>query len=239
MHCEQTEFIHWARHIVCPNWRGDEKVLEIGSYNVNGSIRPAFDVSRGGEYVGVDLLPGPDVDRVISGENADYADGYFDVVVSCECFEHNPKWLETFLNMHRMTKDNGCILMTCASSGRREHGTSRTTWCRHDSPGTQTMWGDYYKNLTAEDFEESVKLGELFSDFRFYYHAGTKDLYFVGVKGGGGTIDKPALDHVVCSTKIPPSLSGTKPRHYLWKIRRMFRYYAFGCRRAHPTGKSA
>lgn len=48
------------------------------------------------------------------------------------------------------------------------------------------MWGDYYKNLTAEDFEESVKLGELFSDFRFYYHAGAKDLYFVGVKGGGG-----------------------------------------------------
>lgn len=58
-------------------------------------------------------------------------------------------------------------------------------------------------------------------------------------EGGGGGIDKPALDHVVCSTKIPPSLSGTKPRHCLWKIRRMLGYYAFVCRRAHPTGKSA
>ncbi len=56
------------------------------------------------------LIPeteGPGVDVVSSGHALDFPDETFDVTLSCECFEHNPYWLETFRNMHRMTKAGG------------------------------------------------------------------------------------------------------------------------------------
>lgn len=34
----------------------------------------------------------------------------YDITISCNCFEHNPYWRETFLNMHRMTKEGGLCL---------------------------------------------------------------------------------------------------------------------------------
>jgi hypothetical protein len=38
------------------------RVLEMGSYNVNGSVRDMFALA--GRYVGVDLVEGPGVDLV-------------------------------------------------------------------------------------------------------------------------------------------------------------------------------
>jgi len=43
--------------------KGD--VLEVGSYDVNGSVRPIFsDRERFPHYTGVDMRAGPGVDRV-------------------------------------------------------------------------------------------------------------------------------------------------------------------------------
>ena len=42
----------------------------------------------------------------------------FDVVISCECFEHNPYWRETFLNMTRVLRPGGLFVLTCATTGR-------------------------------------------------------------------------------------------------------------------------
>lgn len=91
------------------HWSG-RSVIEIGSANVSGSIRPFF---RGSVYTGVDLAPGPDVELVASGDEVLLPDGSVDLAISCECFEHNPKWRATFLMMHPMTKPGGVVAMTC------------------------------------------------------------------------------------------------------------------------------
>ena len=145
-------------------------VLEIGSLNINGTVRDFFTAT---EYVGVDLAEGSGVDVVCEGQLLTYPDNSFDVAVSAECFEHNPYWVETFENMARMASD--WVVFTCASTGRAEHGTRRSTPA--DSPFT-VDW-DYYRNLTAEDFLDCCDLTG-FDWFEFEYNPASCDLYFVG-----------------------------------------------------------
>ncbi|MBA3781025.1 MAG: methyltransferase domain-containing protein [Nocardioides sp.] len=155
------------------------RILEIGSYDVNGSMREGF--AAAGEYVGVDLTPGPGVDVIGFGHELSEPDGAFDIAVSGECFEHDPHWRATFENMSRMTKPGGLVAFTCASHGRPEHGTRRSDLT--DSPGTQAEGLDYYRNLVAADFE-TLPLSSWFSEWRLWTMPTTFDLYFVGFRAG-------------------------------------------------------
>ena len=177
-HPQQGQFIKTISECLSNNFK-DRNILEIGSYSVNGSIRQYFKDSN---YYGVDLTEGPCVDIICEGDKLDHADEFYDVTTSCECFEHNPNWAETFQNMWRMTKKGGVVTFTCATTGRAEHGTTRTSVT--DSPGTQLMRWDYYRNLTESDFSTKFQLNELFSSHFFYVNKNSFDLYFYGVKIG-------------------------------------------------------
>ena len=159
------------------------KILEIGSYNVNGTIREFF---IGSDYLGIDLTEGPGVDLVSDGHLIDHDDNTYDITVSCECFEHNPYWLESFCNMYRMTKDGGFVIFTCATRGRKEHGTQRTS--PKSSPGTREVGWDYYQNLEERDFKKNLNLSQLFATHLFLTNKKNRDLYFVGRKLGGTSI---------------------------------------------------
>jgi SAM-dependent methyltransferase len=167
----------------------DGRVLEVGSYDVNGSMRELF--GNASTYVGVDLTAGPGVDRVEYGHEVDEPDGSYDAAVSGECFEHDPHHLATFTNMVRLTRPGGLVAFTCASRGRPEHGTRRTLVT--DSPGTQAEGLDYYRNLDADDFAECL---DGFSAHRFWYLPTTFDLYFAGVRAGGEGASLPADNDV-------------------------------------------
>jgi hypothetical protein len=82
-----------------------------------------------------------------------------------------------------MLKPNGLFCFTCASTGRPEHGTRRTS--PRDSYGTigglEDM-SDYYKNLTIKDLDKVLPLDKCFSEWRSYYNGYSKDLYFFGIK---------------------------------------------------------
>ena len=80
-----------------PEFFSGVSVFEIGSADINGSVRSYFQPT---DYVGVDLMSGPGVDVVGQGEDV-RLDREFDVAVSTECLEHNPKYFETFENMLR------------------------------------------------------------------------------------------------------------------------------------------
>jgi SAM-dependent methyltransferase len=177
-HPAQLSFVALAKKYFLPEEK--IRVLEVGSYDVNGGIRGRF---QGADYVGADLAEGPGVDVVGSGHELSFPEGSFDLALSCECFEHNPYWAETFLNMHRMVKPGGLVVVTCASKGRGEHGTARTS--PEASPGTFAVGIDYYRNLNARDFKRRFDLGALFQKQAFYYLAESQDLYFVGWKKGG------------------------------------------------------
>jgi len=70
--------------------------------------------------------------------------------------------------------------MTCATTGREEHGTERTT--PKDSPLTIAKGWNYYKNLTVDDFCDAFNLDEIFLNYEFSENLRSKDLYFWGVK---------------------------------------------------------
>jgi hypothetical protein len=170
-HPEQREFFESVR-IRFPNMFSGVKVLEVGSLDINGTVRDFFTDC---EYIGVDLDEGPGVDLVGQGQELEFPNRNFATVISAECFEHNPHWLETFVNMHRMS--DGLVSFTCATEGRREHGTTRTSPA--DSPFT-LQW-DYYRNLTEDDFIESLDLGLMFEKYKFSVNPHSYDLYFWGL----------------------------------------------------------
>lgn len=65
------------------------RVLDVGSYDVNGCMRPLFD-GTGVEYTGLDIETGPNVDIVMNDAyNWDNVpDESFDFVISANAFEH-------------------------------------------------------------------------------------------------------------------------------------------------------
>ena len=103
----------------------DARVLEVGSLNINGSVRDFFSNCS---YVGIDIAPGKDVDVVCQGQEYAAADGSFDQVISCEAMEHNPHWKETFDNMVRICRPGACFNDLCDNR-------SPGTW--HDKIGTE------------------------------------------------------------------------------------------------------
>lgn len=170
-HPEQREFFESVR-LRFPHMFAGVKVLDVGSLNINGTVKDFF---TNCEYIGVDLEEGPGVDLVGQGQELKFPDRHFSTVVSAECFEHNPYWVETFINMHRMC--DGLVVVTCATEGRPEHGTSRTT--PQDSPFT-VDW-NYYQNLTEEDFERNFYLDAMFVRHNFSVNPNSHDLYFWGL----------------------------------------------------------
>lgn len=177
-HDQQTEFIAiLKRHL--PGYFADSRVLEIGALDINGSVRTLFHSCA---YFGVDLDEGLGVDLVRPGQMVDLPSGSFDCTISVECFEHNPFWLETFVSMLRMTREDGLVVMTCATIGRREHGTARSS--PEASPLTAACGWTYYRNLTEKDFTTRLNLGNWLSDWRFFVAHESYDPYFVGLRAG-------------------------------------------------------
>lgn len=175
-HPAQMNFIRSLSMSFPDHFKG-RKVLEIGSLDINGSVRAFF---KDCDYLGLDVAPGKGVDLVCEGQNFEGPDASFDVTISCECFEHNPEWIATFKNMIRLTRSRGLVIMTCATTGRPEHGTTRTT--PQDSPLTVGKGWDYYKNLKVSDFEEAFFLEEYFSNYSFSVNTAANDLYFWGLR---------------------------------------------------------
>ena len=170
-HSQQQDFFQRVKD-KHPEFFVDMSVLDVGSLDINGTVRGFF---AGGSYLGVDVADGAGVDVVGFGQSLDFDDGSFDVCLSAECFEHNPEWVATFANMVRMCR--GLVLMSCATSGREEHGTSR---CHPgSSPLSVELW-DYYRNLTEADFVAEFDLDDMFGDWSFEVNEDSCDLYFVG-----------------------------------------------------------
>lgn len=177
-HREQQQFVA-AVKADFPDLFTGGRIVEIGSLDINGTVRKLFDVPD--EYIGLDIAPGKGVDLVCEGQNYDAPDASFDVAISAECFEHNPYWKETFDNMVRLVRKGGLVVFTCATTGRPEHGTTRSDV--NSSPLTVAKGWNYYRNLTEEDFTEEWDFDALFSSYDFSTNNYSHDLYFWGIKG--------------------------------------------------------
>jgi len=157
-----------------------KKVLDVGSGDINGNNRFLFENCS---YEGNDVVQAPNVTIVSKTKDLPYENETFDTIISTECFEHDPTYKESFLKIYDILKKDGLFCFTCASIGRPEHGTRRST--PEDSYGTIENlkdMSDYYKNLTEKELHAVLNLNELFSVWNTYYCNSSKDLYFLGIK---------------------------------------------------------
>ena len=181
MHKQAKEFTEFVK-LILSDFFVNKNVLDVGSGDINGNNRFLFENCT---YNGNDVVQAPNVTIVSKTKDLQFNDETFDTIISTECFEHDPEYKESFNKIYKMLKKDSLFLFTCASTGRREHGTRRTT--PRDSYGTLGKledMSDYYKNLTEQDLNKVLNLNESFSVWNTYYNKQSKDLYFVGIKKG-------------------------------------------------------
>ncbi|MBV8380747.1 MAG: hypothetical protein JO369_08325 [Paucibacter sp.] len=179
-HPQQLFFVGSVKQFLGEFFR-HRKVLEIGSLDINGSVRQFFEEC---DYTGLDVGEGKGVDVVCYGEDFGAKANSYDVVISCEAMEHNPGWKKTWLNMLRLASESGLVVMTCATIGRGQHGTRESSPA--DSPLTIQNNQNYYCNLVEADFSSLVVLDTWFSVWTFHYDHTSHDLYFFGLGHGAG-----------------------------------------------------
>ena len=97
----------WVEEKIVQHGLSDEAVLEVGSLNVNGSVRPLFTSSA---YIGVDMREGPDVDFVMNAHDLRFPDRSASVVISCEMLEHDDLPWVSMQEMARVS--SGWVILT-------------------------------------------------------------------------------------------------------------------------------
>lgn len=171
-HKEQREFCEWVKE-THPQYFNNRTVVEIGSRDINGTIRDLFFKCR---YTGIDLSEGNGVDEVGRAHRVlEKLERQFDVMVSCESLEHDEFWRVTLWSMYHYLKPGGLLLVTAAGNGRREHGTHNHT--PQDSPDTP----DYYENVSNEMLSSVLK-PEMFATYFVRQDQRNFDMQFYGIK---------------------------------------------------------
>lgn len=101
-------------------------VLEVGSYNVNGSAREAL---KHASWFGTDLRSGPCVDFVCDAIDLPrYFNRCFDAVVCVETLEHCADWRRTLLAMTSCVRASGMVLLTTPAPGFPRHDYPNDYW---------------------------------------------------------------------------------------------------------------
>ena len=92
------------------------KVFEIGSQDINGSLRQV--APKNTLYTGLDFIEGKAVDIVIDDPyKFPLPNECADIVVSSSCFEHSEFFWLTFLEITRISKPGGLIYLNMPSNG--------------------------------------------------------------------------------------------------------------------------
>lgn len=137
------EAVLWgAKHLARAEVQG-KRVLEVGSYDVNGTIRPIISLLEPAEYIGVDIQAGPGVDVICPAEKLVERFGResFDLVVSIAALEHIRDWRGAVTNLKNVCKTGGTLFLIVPS-----------VWPYHEYPG------DYWRF-----FPDDIR--RIFSDF--------------------------------------------------------------------------
>lgn len=121
MHVSSMLRMKWFVDNYASKKPGKIKVLDVGSYDVNGSYRQLFEEDKY-EYVGLDMEAGPNVD-IVPKHTYNWKEietDSFDVVISGQAFEHIEYFWITLSEMTRVLKKNG-LLCLIAPRGFEDH----------------------------------------------------------------------------------------------------------------------
>ena len=117
--------------------------MEVGSRNVNGSLRPIIERSSPADYIGVDIENGPGVDMICDADKLVdvFGSNKFDLVVSMEMLEHVKDWQKVISNIKKACNPGGVILITTRSYGFHYHAYPYDFW-RYEMNDMKEIFND-------------------------------------------------------------------------------------------------
>ena len=157
-------------------------IVDIGAYNVNGSLRDFC--PKAARYVGLDVAAGPGVDIVVDpGSPLPFASNSVDVVVSSSVFEHDGFFWQSFLEMVRIAKPEGVLYLSAPSNGKY-HCYPVDNWRFYPDCGKALVkWA--MKNgheLTMIESFTAERKGDLWNDFVAIFRKSTAPIDVATVK---------------------------------------------------------
>lgn len=118
MHPANREWWQSCEKKYTPFFKNVSRVLEVGSLNVNGSVRDHFaDVDT---YIGLDWRPGPLVDIVCLAQDMNF-DKSFNTIISCSMLEHDPYWDASMTRMVQCLRYDGGLFLSWGASQCAAH----------------------------------------------------------------------------------------------------------------------
>lgn len=127
-------------------------VLEVGSRDVNGSVRTVVDALGPASYLGVDIEEGPGVDVICDATNlvSRFGRERFDVVISTELLEHVWDWRSVIDEMKSVLRTGGVLLITTRSRGFGVHGYPYDYW-RYEPEDMHRIFADFEVETVEPD----------------------------------------------------------------------------------------
>jgi SAM-dependent methyltransferase len=143
VHPEAYDFVERITKVVDPT---QNEIIEFGSRDLNGSVRPLF---IGSSYVGMDKTPGKGVNFV-----EDVCDVQFgpvwDIVICTEMLEHCDRPARVISQARRALRESGLFICTCASDKREPH-------CGNEAKEALDP-GEFYRGITLQWMESALSV---------------------------------------------------------------------------------
>jgi len=114
-------------------------VLDIGSYDYNGSYRTLFSNPKN-RYIGVDIVPGPGVDLIIDSHAWELLKDV-DAVISGQTFEHVENIPYLLMRIYEVLRPGGLLCIISPSAGPK-----------HDYP----IWRGHFTKKEMTDFVKTA-----------------------------------------------------------------------------------
>lgn len=105
--------ITWICENTCLKFWENKSILEIGSLNENGSIRPIIELMRSDFYIGLDIKNGKGVD--VKGSVYELSKIFnqvkFDRILMLSCLEHLKHWHYALTQCFKQLKEGGFLIL--------------------------------------------------------------------------------------------------------------------------------
>lgn len=142
----------FAQRQLTPAIVRDAAILEVGSFDTTGSVRPYAESLQPASYLGVDIAPGPRVDEICDVREllSRFGSERFDVVIATELVEHVRDWRSAFRNMKGVLHVGGRLVVTTRSRGFQYH-FGPDDWWRYEPEDMSRIAADFDELLIERD----------------------------------------------------------------------------------------